>query len=207
MDGTEIGKEKPLGYHPKTNSPIYVLSGRFGAYVQQGDAPEVPKLTKFPKGHKKTPTDKELVKQEKELIAQAKLQPGPRRASLPARMTPADVTLDIALKLLELPRDLGTDPTTGEMIIANVGRFGPYVGRGREFRSLKKGLDPYTITLEKAIELLNTPKQLPKGTELVTTFVYTKTKKEMQVLKSMLDAGLISLHEYSIKREAILKSI
>ena len=99
-------------------------------------------------------------------------------------MTPADVTLDIALKLLELPRDLGTDPTTGEMIIANVGRFGPYIGRGREFRALKKGLDPYTVTLDQAITLLNTPKQLPKGTELVTTFIHPKTKKEMQVLKS-----------------------
>ncbi len=184
MDGTEIGKEKPLGYHPKTNDPIYVLSGRFGAYVQQGDAPEVPKLTKFPKGHKKTDADKELIKQEKESIAQAKLLPQPRRASLPARMKPADVTLDIALKLLELPRELGNDPTTGEPIIANIGKFGPYVGRGREFRSLKKGFDPYTITLDEAITIINTPKQLPKGTELVTTFIHPKSKKEMQVLKS-----------------------
>ena len=184
MDGTEIGKEKPIGYHPKTNDPIYVLSGRFGAYVQQGDAPEVPKLTKFPKGHKKTQADKELVQKEKQAIEKAKKLPQPRRASLPPRMKPADVTLDIAVKLLELPRELGTDQSTGEMIIANVGRFGPYIGRGREFRSLKKGLDPYTITLEQAINLLNTPKQLPKGTELVTTFVHPKTKKEMQVLKS-----------------------
>lgn len=184
MDGTEIGKEKPIGYHPKTNDPIYVLSGRFGAYVQQGDAPEVPKLTKFPKGHKKTQADKELIQKEKQAIEEAKKLPQPRRASLPPRMKPADVTLDIAVKLLELPRELGTDQSTGEMIIANVGRFGPYIGRGREFRSLKKGLDPYTITLEQAINLLNTPKQLPKGTELVTTFVHPKTKKEMQVLKS-----------------------
>ena len=194
MDGTEIGKEKPLGYHPTTNDPIYVLSGKFGAYVQQGDMPDMPKLTKFPKGHKKTDADKELVKREKAAIEQAKELPKPRRASLPPRMKTSDVTMDIALKLLELPRDLGTDPTTGEMVIANVGRFGPYVGKGRDFRSIKKPLDAYTITLDQALTLLNTPKQLPKGTELLTTFVHPKSKKEMQVLKSksgnFIKAGL-----------------
>lgn len=143
-------------------------------------------MTKFPKGHKKTDADKELIKQEKEAIAQAKLLPQPRRASLPPRTQPGDVTLDMAIKLLELPRDLGNDPTTDEPVIANIGQFGPYVGRGREFRSIKKSsnLDPYTITLEQALVLINTPKSLPKGTELVATFVHPKSKKEMQVLKS-----------------------
>lgn len=194
MDGAEVGKEKPIGYHPKTNEGIYVLSGKFGAYVQQGEMPEIPKLTKFPKGHKKTDSDKELVKTEKAAVEKAKELPKPRRASLPPRMKPSDVTLEVALKLLELPRDLGKDSESGEMIIANVGRFGPYVGRGRDFRSIKKPLDAYTITLEQALQLLNTPKSLPKGTELITTFVHPKTKKEMQVLKSksgyFIKAGL-----------------
>jgi DNA topoisomerase-1 len=92
--------------------------------------------------------------------------------------------MEIALKLLELPRDLGKDPESSEPIIANVGRFGPYVGRGRDFRSIKKPLNAYDITLEQALVLLNTPKQLPKGTELIMTFVHPKTKREMQVLKS-----------------------
>jgi topoisomerase IA-like protein len=65
---------------------------------------------------------------------------------------------------------------------------------GRDFRSIKKPLDPYTITLDEAITLLNTPKQLPKGTELITTFIHPKTKKEMQILKSksgnFIKAGL-----------------
>ncbi len=194
MDGQEVGKEKPFGVHPTTGENIYLMSGRFGAYVQQGEMPEKPKLTKFPKGHKKTAEDKELVKREKEMIEQAKDLPMPRRASLPPKMNPSDVTMDIALKLLELPRNLGTDPETNESIIANVGRFGPYVGRGRDFRSIKKPFDAYGITLEQALTLLNTPKQLPKGTELITTFVHPKTKREMQVLKSksghFIKAGL-----------------
>lgn len=194
MDGQEVGKEKPFGVHPTTGENIYLMSGRFGAYVQQGEMPEKPKLTKFPKGHKKTAEDKELVKREKELIEKAKDLPMPRRASLPPKMNPSDVTMDIALKLLELPRDLGKDPESQEPIIANVGRFGPYVGRGRDFRSIKKPFDAYGITLEQALVLLNTPKQLPKGTELVATFVHPKTKREMQVLKSksghFIKAGL-----------------
>lgn len=194
MDGQEVGKEKPFGTHPTTGENIYLLTGRFGAYVQQGEMPEKPKLTKFPKGHKKTEADKELIKQEKEAIEKAKDLPMPRRASLPPKMNPGDVTMDIALKLLELPRNLGNDLTTGEPIIANIGRFGPYVGRGRDFRSIKKPFDAYGITLEQALVLLNTPKQLPKGTELITTFIHPKTKREMQVLKSksghFIKAGL-----------------
>lgn len=194
MDGQEVGKEKPFGIHPTTGENIYLMSGRFGAYVQQGEMPEKPKLTKFPKGHKKTAEDKELVKREKELIEQAKDLPMPRRASLPPKMNPSDVTMDIVLKLLELPRSLGNDPESNEPIIANVGRFGPYVGRGRDFRSIKKPFDAYGITLEQALTLLNTPKQLPKGTELITTFIHPKSKREMQVLKSksghFIKAGL-----------------
>jgi DNA topoisomerase-1 len=186
MDGTEVGKEEPIGYHPENKLPIFLLTGRFGPYVQLGESPLIPKPTKFPKGHKKTDAEKLMIKQEKETIAQAKLQPQPRRASLPPRMKPSDMTMGVAVKLLELPRELGNDPVTAEPVIANIGQFGPYVGRGRDFRSIKKSsnLDPYTINLEQALELMNTPKSLPKGTELVTTFIHGKTKKEMQILKS-----------------------
>lgn len=187
IDGHEVGEEKPFGIHPKTGEPIYLLTGRFGPYVQLGKSPHIPKLSKWPKGYKKTAKDKEKVKAEKEAIATAKALPGPRRASLPPRMKPENVTLETAVKLLELPRELGNDPTTGEMVIANIGRFGPYVGRNREFRSIKKSskLDPYTITLEQALKLINEPKTLPKGVELVRSVgIHPKTKKEIQILKS-----------------------
>lgn len=193
IDGAEVGEEKPFGIHP-SGEPIYLLTGRFGPYVQLGKSPAIPKLTKWPKGYQKTAEDKEQVKQEKLAIEEAKKIPGPKRASLPPRMKPENLTLETAIKLLELPRDLGTDPETGIMVIANVGRFGPYVGRDKDFRSIKKGMDPYTITLDQALTLLNTPKQLPKGTELVRTFTNPKGKKEMQVLRSksghFIKAGL-----------------
>lgn len=185
IDGQEVGDEKPFGIHPKSGEPIYLLTGRFGPYVQLGKSTPIPKLSTWPKGYKKTAADKEKVKQEKELIAQAKALPGPRRASLPPRMKPEDMTLELAVKLLELPRELGNDPTTHEPVIANIGRFGPYVGRNRDFRSIKKPLDPYTITLDQAVALLNSPKSLPKGVELLRTVgIHPKTKKEIQILKS-----------------------
>jgi DNA topoisomerase-1 len=119
-----------LGEDPETGLPVYVLSGRFGAYVQLGDNP--------PKGDRKAPK--------------------PRRASLEKGMTPETITLAQALQLLSLPRELGRHPESGEPVIANNGRWGPYVQHGKEFRSLPAGESPYTVTLERALELLAAPK-------------------------------------------------
>jgi DNA topoisomerase-1 len=187
IEGQEIGDEKPFGKHPETGENIYLLTGRFGPYVQLGETPEIPKKTKFPKGHRKTDEEKELVKKENEAIKAAKELPKPKRASLPKGMKPEDITLDQAVHLLILPRELGTHPESGETVIANVGRFGPYVGHGREFRSIKKnsGLDPYTITFKQAVDLLNQPKPLPKGAKLVKEFgKHPKTGKDLRVLES-----------------------
>ncbi len=187
VDGKEIGNEEPMGVHPKTGENIYLMEGRFGPYVQLGETPVVPKATKFPKGHKKTEQEKAMVKKEKEAIAKAKELPKPKRASLPANIKPEDITLEQAVHLLILPRNLGIHPESGEMVIANVGRFGPYVGHGREFRSIKKtsGLDPYTITFDEAIKILNEPKALPKGVELFKELgKHPKTGKDIRLLKS-----------------------
>jgi len=187
LEGKELGNETPIGVHPETGENIYVLEGKFGPYVQMGEMPKIPKLTKFKKGHKKTPEEKEMVKKEKAAIAEAKALPKPRRASLPAGKKPEDITMDDAVHLLILPRALGTHPESGEEVIANVGRFGPYVGHGREFRSIKKtsGLDPYKITFKEAVDLLNQPKALPKGVELFKSLgKHPKTGKEIRILKS-----------------------
>ncbi len=82
----------------------------------------------------------------------------PKRASLLKGMRPEDVTLETALNLLSLPRQLGAHPQTGEPISAGVGRFGAYVRHGAEFRSLSAEDDVLTITLERALELLSQPK-------------------------------------------------
>jgi len=87
----------------------------------------------------------------------------PKRASLPKGMPPADVTLEIALKLLTLPRDLGLHPETGKKVVANVGRFGPYIQHDGEFRSVPKTEDVYTIALVRALEIMAQPKSAARG--------------------------------------------
>ncbi len=114
---------RSLGDDPETGQPIYVMHGRFGHYVQLGE----------------TPPDKKAEK--------------PRRASLGRNHDEETITLQEALRLLSLPRELGA-ADDGETIVANVGRFGPYVKHGSEFRSLEAEDDVYTITLLRAKELL-----------------------------------------------------
>jgi DNA topoisomerase-1 len=126
---------KPLGNYPETGEPIYVLTGRFGPYVQVGE----------------TPTGKGSKSKNK-----------PRRASIPKEKDPEALTLAEALKYLSLPRELGLHPETNEKIIANVGRFGPYIAHTTkpkpDFRSLKTD-DVYTIELPRALEILKEEKK------------------------------------------------
>jgi DNA topoisomerase-1 len=77
-----------------------------------------------------------------------------KKASIPKSMDPSKVTVAEALKYLSLPRILGIDLATGKDITASIGRFGPYVVRDGDFRSIKLPENAYDITLEKALELL-----------------------------------------------------
>ncbi|MCA6586416.1 MAG: type I DNA topoisomerase [Pseudanabaena sp.] len=126
-----------IGIHPETNEPIFMMMGQYGPYVQLGQSTEA--------------------------------LPKPKRASLPKGIQPEQVNLDLAVKLLALPRTLGAHPDTGNRVFVNTGRFGPYVchvkgnGDKDDNRSLKSTDDPYTITFERAIELLAQPKTL-RGT-------------------------------------------
>jgi len=90
--------------------------------------------------------------------------PKPKQASLPKGVTPENVTLEMAVGLLALPRTLGTHPVTGSKIQASLGRFGPYIvhdqgKEGKDYRSLKAADNVLTITLERALELLSEPKK------------------------------------------------
>lgn len=157
IEGKELNNEEPLGNHPDTDEPVYVLDGRFGPYVQLGNTPE--------KGDKKA----------------AK----PRRASLPADTNPEDVTLEDAVTYLLLPRELGPHPKTTEPIVANTGKFGPYIVHAGDYRSLKGGDNPYTITYERALEILKEAKQGRKGEKIVKELgVHPKTKKLVYVYES-----------------------
>ncbi len=88
----------------------------------------------------------------------------PKRTSLPKGVKPEDVTLEMAVGLLALPRNLGEHPESGKNIKASLGRFGPYVvhdqGKdGKDYRSLKGDDNVLTVTLERALELLAEPKR------------------------------------------------
>lgn len=85
-------------------------------------------------------------------------EPKPKRASVPKGVDASTMDLETISLLLQLPRTLGQHPDTGKDVIANNGRFGPYVGHDGEFRSLKATDDLYTVTLERALELLAEPK-------------------------------------------------
>ena len=80
----------------------------------------------------------------------------PKRSSLPKDKQPQDVDLEFAVQLLMLPRPLGTDPETEEEVVAGLGRFGPFVRRGKTFASLKTPEEMWTVTLEEAVELVKT---------------------------------------------------
>ncbi len=82
----------------------------------------------------------------------------PRNASLLKGMTPETIDLETALKLLSLPRNLGTNPANGEDVVARDGKFGPYIVCGKETRSLPADVSPIEIELDKALEILSQPK-------------------------------------------------
>ena len=83
----------------------------------------------------------------------------PKRVSLPKNVAPDDCTLETALQLLALPRDLGAHPESGKKVHAAIGRFGPYVSHDGHFKSIPKDESVFDIGLERAVALLKEPKQ------------------------------------------------
>jgi len=110
--------------------------------------------------------------------------PKPKRASLPKGKDPSTVTIAEALEALSLPRELGNHPETKKPIMANNGRFGPYVMHDGNFRSLKKEDDLYTIDLKRALELLSEEKGASKrGGKVLRDFgLVAKLKKKVSIL-------------------------
>ncbi|GAA0558237.1 type I DNA topoisomerase [Rhizomicrobium electricum] len=117
-NGEGAAEPKVLGKFPGTEEDVSLRSGRFGPYVQLGEA------------------DK------------------PKRAGLPKGTDATSVTLDYAVKLLSLPREVGIHPETQKPITANFGRFGPYVAHDGAYASLETPDDVFTIGLNHAVTIL-----------------------------------------------------
>jgi DNA topoisomerase-1 len=119
-----------LGQDPETGMDIYAKAGRFGPYVQIGTFEDF------------DGTDEK-----------------PKTASLFSTMTLERVSLEEALELLSLPRTVGADPTDGEVITVQNGRYGPYLKKGKDSRSLQTEEQLLTITLEECLAILAQPKR------------------------------------------------
>src|SRR6185437_3266425 len=78
----------------------------------------------------------------------------PRRAGIPKNMSPSDMELELALKLLSLPREIGKHPETGEPITAGIGRFGPFVRHEKTYASLEAGDEVFDVGLNRAVTLI-----------------------------------------------------
>ena len=114
--------------------PVFAKNGRFGPYVQWGEPGAAPP------GHDK-----------------------PKMSSLFKTMTLERVTVDDAKDLLSLPRNLGPDPTDGVDVLANNGRYGPYVQKGKDFRNIDNEEKLLTITIDDASKIFSLPKVFKRG--------------------------------------------
>jgi DNA topoisomerase-1 len=131
IDGVEIKPDEPIGVHVETGENIFVKVGRFGPYVQLGAG------GKDAKGKK--------IK--------------PRMASIPKDKDITAVSVEDAAKYLSLPRMLGVHPVSGKEILANNGRFGPYVMHDGDFRSIKAPDNVYEVSLDRALSIIAEPKK------------------------------------------------
>ncbi len=146
-----VAGDRVLGENPANGKIVVVKDGRFGPYVQENDpvaedaaideaTGEVVEAPKPKRGAKKDAA------------------PKPRTASLFRSMSVDEIDLDTALQLLSLPRVVGVDPESGDEITAQNGRFGPYLKKGTDSRSLESESQIFSITLEQALEIYAQPK-------------------------------------------------
>ncbi|MAL06602.1 MAG: DNA topoisomerase I [Microbacterium sp.] len=143
-----VAGDRVLGENPANGKLIVVKDGRYGPYVQELEPeadPEIDTATGEVVETKKKTTKKDAA-------------PKPRTASLFKSMSVDTVDLDTALRLLELPRTVGTDPESGDEITAQNGRYGPYLKKGTDSRSLESEQQIFDVTLEQAIEIYAQPK-------------------------------------------------
>jgi DNA topoisomerase-1 len=166
---------RKLGVDPLTGHDIVAKEGRFGPYVTEilpepepEPTPPQPDIVPIPTGDNgdggggvKTAVKKAAAKKApaKKAAAKKATGPKPRTGSLLKSMDLATITLEDALKLLSLPRVVGVDPESKEEITAQNGRYGPYLKKGTDSRSLADEDQMFTVSLEEALKIYAEPKR------------------------------------------------
>jgi DNA topoisomerase-1 len=143
VDAPEVG-ERVLGINPANGKQVVAKEGRFGPYVTEVEAEEA-EAEAVGDGAKSAKPKKKTAEK-------------PRTASLFKSMDPHSIDLDTALKLLDLPRVVGADPETGEEITAQNGRYGPYLKKGTDTRSLDSEDLIFDVDLDGALAIFAQPK-------------------------------------------------
>ncbi len=146
-----VAGDRVLGENPDNGKIIVVKDGRFGPYVQENDP-----VSEDAAVDETTGEVVEALKPKRG--AKKEAAPKPRTASLFRSMSVDEIDLDTALRLLSLPRVVGVDPESGDEITAQNGRFGPYLKKGADSRSLESESQIFDVTLDQALEIYAQPK-------------------------------------------------
>ncbi|TQF74989.1 type I DNA topoisomerase [Rhodococcus spelaei] len=156
---------RKLGVDPLTGHEIVAKEGRFGPYVTEilPEPPSEPEPDIVPVPVEETADGTVKTKAPAKKVAKKAAKkaagPKPRTGSLLKSMDVATVTLEDALRLLSLPRVVGVDPESKEEITAQNGRYGPYLKKGTDSRSLANEEQMFTVTLEEALKIYSEPKR------------------------------------------------
>ena len=150
-----VAVDRVIGVNPANGKEVVAKDGRFGPYVT-----ELESETGAPDAAEETvdAATGEVVAPKTKKKPAKKAGPKPRTASLFKSMDLAEIDLDTALMLLNLPRVVGTDPESGEEITAQNGRYGPYLKKGADTRSLPEEDQIFEIDLAGALDLYAQPK-------------------------------------------------
>lgn len=157
-----VAGDRVLGENPSNGKLVVVKDGRFGPYVQETDPPAVDEVDEetgelLPAGE---PVEAPAPKKRG---AKKEAAPKPRTASLFKSMSVDTIDLETALQLLDLPRVVGVDPESGAEITAQNGRYGPYLKKGTDSRTLQSEQQIFDITLEEALAVYAQPKYGARG--------------------------------------------
>ena len=154
---------RELGVDPVSGHVIIAKDGRYGPYVTEvlpdpEETAGAEASDSVAAAGETTKTAKSTKTKKTKKTAKA-AKPKPRTASLLRSMDLSTVTLEQALDLLSLPRVVGQDPESGADITAQNGRYGPYLKKGTDSRSLETEEQIFTVTLEQALEIFAQPKR------------------------------------------------